>query len=311
MTTIAICGSMKFAKEMELCRKELQNKGFDVFAPHATVDISGYKESGSTEEAIERKVQNDYIRAHYNLIKQSEGILVLNYDKNGITNYISGNTLMEMGFAFTMNRDIFLLNGIPDVPYKSEIAAMQPIIINENFDEIAKHYENLPKVYISSENKLKISATSKALRELNYKEEVIGLKTVSGISEEPTSIEETYNGAENRLADLKRSIKDKKWKFLVSIESGITNLHRKHNVWGFSVCIIENSQGKRSVTINTDLEIPKDMTDLVPSEYPDLGVLVQEKFGIKDKDPYLYFTNGKLSREKLLFNSVVNTLVSL
>lgn len=29
----------------------------------------------------------------------SDAILVLNYDKKGIKNYIGGNTLMEMGFA--------------------------------------------------------------------------------------------------------------------------------------------------------------------------------------------------------------------
>ena len=311
MNTIAICGSMRFAKEMELSRKKLQETGFLVYTPHGIEDISGYKEAGSTAEAIKRKIENGYIKAHYNLIKVSQGILVLNYDKNGISNYIGGNTLMEMGFAFTLNRDIFLLNPSPDISYKSEIEAMQPIFINGDFDKIKKYYDNLPTVFVSSENKLKISATSLALREFNYRCNVVGLKTTSGISEQPFSIEETYTGAENRLNDLKRQVKGEKYKFLVSIESGNAVLHPKHNTWGFSVCIIEDSNGKRAITIGTDLEIPKEMTDLVPSKYPDLGILVQQKYGLENKDPFTYITNGKLTREKLLINSVSNTLASL
>jgi len=75
--------------------------------------------------------------------------------------------------------------------------------------------------------------------------------------------------------------------------------------------MIENEAGKRAVTIDTNIEIPKSITNLVPSKYPDIGVLVQQKFGIKNKDPHFYITNGKLSREQLVFNSVVNTLACL
>jgi inosine/xanthosine triphosphatase len=302
---------MKFANEMQEWKEKLVNKGFNVFAPEGIKDLTGYKEAGSTKEAVNRKISNDFIRHHYKYIKQSEGILVLNYDKNGIGNYIGGNSLMEMGFAFCMNRDIFLLSNSPDLPYKPEIDAMQPIIIDCEIEGITKHYDNLPTVFVSSENALKISSTSLALREFNLRYKVVGLKTKSGISEQPYSIEETYQGAENRLNDLKQQTKDRKPKMLVSIESGNSVLHKKHNTFGLSVCIIEDETGKRAVTIGSDLEIPKEMTDLVPSKYPDLGILVQEKYGVKNKDPYLHFTNGKLSREKLLFNSVVNTLACL
>lgn len=311
MTSIAICGSMKFAKEMEEWRKKLEAKGFNVFVPSGIKDLSGYKEAGSTIKATKRKIENDYIRSHYKCIKQSEGVLILNYDKNDIKNYIGGNSLMEMGFAFSLNRDIFLLYKSPNISYKSEIDAMQPVVIDEKIDKISEYYNKLPTVFVSSSNILKTSAVSLALREFDYRYSVIGFQTNSGISEQPYSIEETYRGAENRLKDLKKLTKNKTAKLLVSIESGNCILHPNHHTWGLSVCIIETKNGKRAITINTDLEIPKKMTDLVPSQYPDLGVLVQKKFGVKNKDPYVYFTNGKLSRDKLLFNSVVNTLACL
>ncbi len=302
---------MKFHKEMLEWKDRLTEKGFNVYVPGSANELQGYKEAGSSKEAVKRKVENNYIRKHYDFIKQSEGILVLNYDKNEIKNYIGGNSLMEMGFAFTLNRDIFLLNPAPEISYDSEINAMQPIVINNKIDAITDYYKSLPNVYISSENIIKTSATSLALREFGHRCNVVGVKTDSGISEQPYSIEETYQGAINRLEDLKKKIKNKKAKFLVSIESGNAILHEKHNTFGLSVCVIENEKQERSITIDTDLEIPKALTDLVPSEYPDLGVLVQKKFGIKTKDPYQHFTNGKLNRDKLILNSVVNTLASL
>jgi len=57
-------------------------------------------------------------------------------DKNGIGNYIGGNTLIEMAFAHVLNKKIFLLNPVPEISYKDEIIAMQPIILNGNLEKI-------------------------------------------------------------------------------------------------------------------------------------------------------------------------------
>jgi hypothetical protein len=50
------------------------------------------------------------------------------------------------------------------------------------------------------------------------------------------------------------------------------------------------------------------MVEAISPEYPDLGVMVQKKYLIKAKDPYVYFTKGKVSRLKFLYNSVLYTL---
>ena len=305
--TITICGGMRFAKEMNIWKQKLMEKGFEVRIPGGLEDLHGYKEAGSSQESTKRKIENDYINSHYKYIKQSEAILVLNYDKNGISNYICGNSLMEMGFAFTQNRDIFLLNPVPKQSYSAEINAMQPIVINEDVTNIVDHFKSLPKVVLSSESPIKLKATSLALREYNLRYQVIGFKTKSGVSEQPFSIEETYHGAQNRLEDLKVKATDINAKFFISIESGDAKLLENHNYFGLSVCIIDDGT-KQVMTTLTDIEFPKEMTDLIPSVYADLGVLVQEKYGAKTKDPYVYITNGKLNREKLIFDVVVNTL---
>ena len=62
--------------------------------------------------------------------------LVLNFEKNGVKNYIGGNTLMEIGFAYVHYKKIFLFNPIPDMHYKDELKAMEPIIINRKLSLI-------------------------------------------------------------------------------------------------------------------------------------------------------------------------------
>jgi len=79
---------------------------------------------------------HDLIRNHFREIEKSEAILVLNYSKGRAKNYIGGNTLMEMGYAFYLNKKIFLLNPIPYQSYRDEIVAMQPKVLKGDLGKI-------------------------------------------------------------------------------------------------------------------------------------------------------------------------------
>lgn len=74
--------------------------------------------------------------AYYEEIGKNDAILVLNNEKNEISGYIGGNSLIEMGFAIVLNKKIFLLNDIPNIGYSDEIEAMKPIILKGNLEEI-------------------------------------------------------------------------------------------------------------------------------------------------------------------------------
>lgn len=77
---------------------------------------------------------------HWDVIKQSDKVLALNYDKNGIENYVGGNTLLEMSWAYIMKKPIYLLNLIPEIEYyKYEIEAMEPEIINGDLKKMLKN----------------------------------------------------------------------------------------------------------------------------------------------------------------------------
>ena len=90
----------------------------------------------SPTESTEEKIIDDLIRGYFEEIKSSDAVLAVNEDKNGILNYIGGNTFLEIGFAHVLDKKIYLLNDIPEVSYKAEIIAMQPIVLNGDLKKI-------------------------------------------------------------------------------------------------------------------------------------------------------------------------------
>lgn len=130
---------MVFTEKMLEVQKQLEAKGHFVFVSGFCEAYAGKSESEKEALALFDKNEKDAIREFWEKIKQSDAILVLNYDRRNIKNYIGGNTLMEIGFAHVLNKKIFLLNPIPEIPfYKSEIEAVKPIILNGDLEKISK-----------------------------------------------------------------------------------------------------------------------------------------------------------------------------
>jgi hypothetical protein len=88
---ICVAGSMQFSERMLEVAKQLKELGHDVF-------VSGFANSyvGKTSDEIEKlnlndKYTKDAIREFWKPLQSAEALLVLNFDKNGIKNYIGGN----------------------------------------------------------------------------------------------------------------------------------------------------------------------------------------------------------------------------
>jgi len=134
---IAICGSMTFSKEMVKIADKLKQNNHEVILPRYTEKYASMiLTSEISHESVKNKISHDLIRDYFNKIKNSDAVLIVNLDKNGIKNYIGGNSFLEMGFAHVLKKSVFLLNDIPDMPYNDEIKAMQPVILNNDFDRI-------------------------------------------------------------------------------------------------------------------------------------------------------------------------------
>ena len=135
---IAICSSMVFTERMLETKKILEEMGHEVLVSRFSDAYIGKTEKEKESITLFHKNEKDAIRDFWEKIKISDSILVLNYDRKGVKNYIGGNTLMEIGFAHVLSKKIFLINPVPEIDYyKSEIEAVKPIIINGNLSKIA------------------------------------------------------------------------------------------------------------------------------------------------------------------------------
>lgn len=134
---IAICASMAFSEKAVEAIAELRRLGHEARFSSFTEKYLGKSEAEKEALTLKHKNECDAIRDHYETIKASDAILVLNYDRKGVAHYIGGNTLMEIGFAHVLNKRIFLLNPIPDIPfYRSEIEACRPVILHGDLKKI-------------------------------------------------------------------------------------------------------------------------------------------------------------------------------
>lgn len=152
---IYVVGSTSFAKEMVAARDTLCELGYDGWI-HPDYDeiVQGTKTNiaklSTDSERADVKRANDYLRVHYKHICESDAILVVNLDKNGVKDYVGGNVLIEMGQAYVNDKKIFLLNNIPsNLPYAAEIECMDPICLYGNLQNIADYEQTLEKIQSS------------------------------------------------------------------------------------------------------------------------------------------------------------------
>jgi len=147
MKTIAICSSANFYRQAVDIQSKLEKLGYKVIIPASAekmkksgdYDVNRLKTWFSDDKDYHKKVS--LMRGHFAEIEVADSILVLNYQKNEIPNYIGGNVLMEMAIAFYLNKDIFILNDIPEKStFLEEIKGMQPIVLHGQLENLASSY---------------------------------------------------------------------------------------------------------------------------------------------------------------------------
>lgn len=144
-TTIAICTSLSFYRQAIDVQTELKALGYEVILPHTAEQM---RKSGDFDVAKAKTWYNnpdDYprkaalMRRHFAEIEKADAILVLNYQKHGVDNYIGGNVLMEMALAFYLKKPIFVLNDAPQAsPLLEEIMGLQPVFLHGELSNLPR-----------------------------------------------------------------------------------------------------------------------------------------------------------------------------
>lgn len=133
--SITICGSMNVINRMLAIGHELEKRGFSVLLPNVgeTNDYSSMSEVEQTSQ------KHQMILDHLEKIKRSDAILVANEKLKDVDGYIGANTFLEMGFAFALGKNIYLLNSIPEQSNKVEIMGLLPIVLNGEIEKIGNY----------------------------------------------------------------------------------------------------------------------------------------------------------------------------
>lgn len=302
---ITLCGSMKFIDKMEALARKLEAAGHVVYVPDRAEGTAYDREQSHRNGAIKQ----GFMFKHFAKIDKAEAVLVVNEPKNGVDGYIGGSTLIEMAYALNQGLSIFALYPLPELSYSDELRCINPVVLDGDVMAIEQYLATLPLVYMSTESALKHLAVARGFRRAGLPVRVDGKKVNSGVAEQPMTIEETYDGAMNRQAALlKLGVAAD---YYVTIESGQHPVHSNHSLYGCTVAVVEPRGQEARVDISLDVEFPQEWIDKIPASYPDIGVLVQQEFGVKEKDPNSIITGGKLSRLKVVEAATYKTIAQL
>lgn len=118
------------------------------------------------------------------------------------------------------------------------------------------------KVLIATQNKGKIEGAKRAFEKYFNDVEVVGIFAQSDVPEQPVN-EETWQGAKNRVKNLKRLAKENNIDadYFVAIESGMLN--SLGNWMIINIAVVEDKNGVESVSCSPGFPVPEKLVDKI------------------------------------------------
>jgi hypothetical protein len=131
-----LCTSKHLYDKVPAIKNDLEARGHIVTVPNCFDDPMKEEEMKQLGPEAHREWKAGMIRLQREKILANDGILVLNFEKNGQPNYIGGATFLEIYQAFDLGRRIFLYNPLPENTFTDELRAMSPIVIHGDLDRV-------------------------------------------------------------------------------------------------------------------------------------------------------------------------------
>ncbi|MFA7252474.1 MAG: hypothetical protein WC027_01320 [Candidatus Paceibacterota bacterium] len=135
MKIFIIC-SKNFYDRIPEIKETLEKMGHIITLPNCYNDPgteARYRDMSKEEHS---KWKAEKLLHSTDVINNNDSVLVLNFEKNDIQNYIGGATFLEMYDAFRLGKKIFMFNDIPEGILKDEINGFGPIIINGDLSKV-------------------------------------------------------------------------------------------------------------------------------------------------------------------------------
>jgi len=134
---IGIIGSMQSTEKTYEIYDELKKQNHDSYLTDLAEPFIGRTDEEKERIKIYQKNNLGVIKKFWNFMQDRNAVLVVNLTRKEIENYIGSDTFLEAGFACILNQKIFLYDLVPEIDlYKTEIVAVQSIILNEDLIKI-------------------------------------------------------------------------------------------------------------------------------------------------------------------------------
>ena len=127
---VFIACSKYFYSEIKRVVEILEGLGHEISYPNSYDDPFAeerFKEM-SAEEHI--KWKRMMMAKDKENIEPVDAVLVLNFEKKGISNYIGGATFLEVYKAWELGKKIFFYNDLPKCSFTDELIGINPVVIN-------------------------------------------------------------------------------------------------------------------------------------------------------------------------------------
>ncbi len=135
MKIFIIC-SKQFYNLVSPIKAQLEASGHVISLPNCFDDPETESRYRNLSPKQHAKWKSEMIKHSQQVIMANDAVLVLNFNKNGVDNYIGGATFLEMYDAFRLNKKIYLYNDIPDGILKDEICGFMPIVIKADLSKV-------------------------------------------------------------------------------------------------------------------------------------------------------------------------------
>ena len=130
-----IC-SKHFYDKVKPIQSFLEDKGHKITLPNSFEEPFQEEKMKSLSKEEHIKFKQKMMKLHEPKIKKNDAVLVLNFMKKGIPNYLGGATFMEIVKAWELNKKIFFWNPLPNCAFTDELTGINPVIINRDLSKI-------------------------------------------------------------------------------------------------------------------------------------------------------------------------------
>ncbi len=170
------------------------------------------------------------------------------------------------------------------------------------------------RINVGSKNQVKVDAVKEIIKDYDFlsKAEVFSLEVLSGVYKQPTSINETIQGAMNRA---KSAFKNCKYSF--GIESGLMKVPNTKTGY-MNVCACAIYDGKDyHIGLSSAFEYPIKVTKLVFSDNLEIDEAIYKAGLTKDKrigrsgGVIGYLTKDRLKRKEYIKQAITTALIHL